>query len=159
VDGITEVYFKPLDRKLLVAGVKDYIACRKISEDYSTQLKAEPREELRKKIDAAGRQVETALMNAYSTVLKHSVKNGFQTVSLVQFKDSLDVQINYNVPAALIDAGTEWLLEKVGFNTLKTNNLLPTLEQGVKVKDVYEAFLRFDDKPMIKDVEAVRQSS
>jgi predicted AAA+ superfamily ATPase len=136
----------------LVAAVKDYLACRKISDDYATQLKPEPREELRKKIEAASKQVESALVNAYS------VKDGLQTISLKQFRDALDGQINYNLPTALMDGGTEWLLEKVGFNTLSNNNLVPTVDQNVKVKDVYEAFLRFDDKPMIKDSEAVRQS-
>lgn len=142
----------------LVAAIKDYLACRKISDDYATQLKPEPREELKKKIEAASKQVESSLVSAYSTVLKHSVKNGLQTVSLKQFRDALDGQINYNVPAALMDGGTEWLLEKVGFNTLKNNNLLPAPDRNIRVKDVYEAFLRFDDKPMIKDSEAVRQS-
>jgi predicted AAA+ superfamily ATPase len=142
----------------LVAATKDYLACRKISDDYATQLKPEPREELKKKIEAASKQVESALVNAYSTVLKHSVRNGLQTVSVKQFREALDGQINYNIPAALMDGGTEWLLEKVGFNTLKNNNLLPASDQNIRVKDIYEAFLRFDDKPMIKDSEAVRQS-
>jgi predicted AAA+ superfamily ATPase len=142
----------------LVAAIKDYLACRKISDDYATQLKPEPREELKKKIEAASKQVESALVNAYSTVLKHSVKNGLQTVTVKQFREALDGQINYNIPTALMDGGTEWLLEKVGFNTLKNNNLLPTSDQNIRVKDLYEAFLRFDDKPMIKDSEAVRQS-
>ena len=32
---------------------------------------------------------------------------------------------------------------------------MPTVEKPVKVNDVYEAFLRFDDKPMILNAEAV----
>ncbi|MGI9054645.1 MAG: hypothetical protein ACR2F2_02450 [Pyrinomonadaceae bacterium] len=36
--------------------------------------------------------------------------------------------------------------------------MLPTLENPVKVKDIYEAFIRFDDKPMITGAEAVRKS-
>jgi len=41
---------------------------------------------------------------------------------------------------------------------LKNNNLFPTLEQCIRVKDVYEAFLRFDDKPMISGPDAVAKS-
>ncbi len=52
----------------------------------------------------------------------------------------------------------EWLLESVGLSTLKNNNLLPTTENAIKAKDVYEAFLRFDDKPMITGPEAVAKS-
>lgn len=52
----------------------------------------------------------------------------------------------------------EWLLGAVGLRTLRNNNLLPTLEQSVKVRDVYETFIRFDDKPMITSGEAVQKS-
>ncbi len=72
-----------------------------------------------------------------------------------QFKESLDAQINTNIFAALKEE--EWLLESVGLNTLSKNNLIPTPEQPIKVKDVYEAFLRFDDKPMITGIGAVSQ--
>src|SRR5690606_9293954 len=41
---------------------------------------------------------------------------------------------------------------------LKNNNLLPTPEQAIKAKDIFEAFLRFDDKPMITGPEAVARS-
>src|SRR5690606_14586020 len=41
---------------------------------------------------------------------------------------------------------------------LKNNNLLPTIDQAIKAKDIYEAFLRFDDKPMITGPEAVARS-
>jgi hypothetical protein len=36
--------------------------------------------------------------------------------------------------------------------------LLPSVEQPIKVKDVFEAFIRFDDKPMITDSGAVQKS-
>lgn len=142
----------------LSAAVKDFLACKKIMDDYASQLKPDAREDLRKKIEQSGKQVEVALVSAYSTVIKHSVKLGLQTVSLKQFKESLDTQINSNLPAQLLDSSTEWLLERVGFNTLSRNNLVPSTDRSVKVKDVYEAFLRFDDKPMIKNQEAIRQS-
>ena len=73
-----------------------------------------------------------------------------------QFKDSIDSQINTNIIEALKEE--EWLLESVGLSTLKNNNLLPTPEQAIKAKDIFEAFLRFDDKPMITGPEAVARS-
>ncbi|MBM2834398.1 MAG: hypothetical protein HW406_1559 [Candidatus Brocadiaceae bacterium] len=73
-----------------------------------------------------------------------------------QFKDNLESQINNNIISALKE--DEWLLESVGLGTLKSNNLLPTPEQAVKAKDIYEAFIRYDDKPMITRAEAVAKS-
>src|SRR5690606_19224900 len=52
----------------------------------------------------------------------------------------------------------EWLLDAVGLSTLRNNNLLPTIDNPIKTKDIYEAFLRFDDKPMITGKEAVSRS-
>ena len=141
---------------ILMNSVKEYLACQKISSDYNSQLERDQKEDLRKKIEEAGKQVETALVNAYSTVLKYSVKNGLQSLSVKQFRETLDAQINYNVLDAL--KTEEWLLDKIGLGTLRTNNLLPTFEKSVKVKDVYEASIRFDDKPMITNAEAVKAS-
>ena len=73
-----------------------------------------------------------------------------------QFKESLDTQINSNLVSALKDE--EWLLESVGLGTLRNNNLLPTETQPIKAKEVYEAFIRFDDKPMIIGADAVARS-
>ena len=50
------------------------------------------------------------------------------------------------------------MLESVGLGVLRKNNLLPNPENSIKCKDVYEAFLRFDDKPMIVGAEAVNRS-
>jgi len=41
---------------------------------------------------------------------------------------------------------------------LKKNNLLPTVENPVQTKAVYEAFVKFDDKPMISNLDAVQNS-
>jgi predicted AAA+ superfamily ATPase len=140
----------------LVQAIKDYLACKKISDDYGSQLDPDQKQELKKKIEDASKQADTALVNAYSTLLKYSVKNGLVQVAMKQFRDTLDSQINYNAVTTLKDE--EWLLESVGLNTLKSNNLLPTVESPVKAKDVYEAFLRFDDKPMIINSEALQKS-
>ncbi len=149
--GVTEKGKSSLSNVL-----REYLACKKISEDYASQLERDQKEELRKKIEDENKKVETALVNAYSTVLKFSVKNGLQTLTVKQQKESLDKQIGENVFDAL--KTEEWLLDSVGLGTLRNTNLLPTLEQSVKVKDIYEAFIRFDDKPLITNPEAVRKS-
>lgn len=140
----------------LKSDVTDYLSCLKISSDYQSQLDAEQRKDLDKRIKEASGQVDSSLVAAYSIVLKYSVKNGIDKLVIKQFKDSFESQINNNVITALKDE--EWLLESVGLGTLRNNNLLPTKEQAIKAKDVYEAFIRFDDKPMITGVEAVAKS-
>jgi len=154
----TMLFLAPSDYGLiqLVVAVKDYLACKQISDDYSSQLERDQKEDLRKKIEDASKQAEVALVNAYSTVLKFSVKNRFELLTVKQFKETFDGQINTNVFSALKDE--EWLLDSIGLGTLRNNNLLPTTETPIKAKDVYEAFIRFDDKPMITDAEAVRKS-
>lgn len=136
--------------------IKNYLACHKINSEYSSQLNTEQKTDIRKRIDEASRQSDISLVSAYSITLKYSVKNGIDTLVIKQFKESLDSQINSNVIGALKEE--EWLLESVGLSTLKNNNLLPTLEQPIKAKDVFEAFIRFDDKPMITGPEAVSKS-
>lgn len=140
----------------LIIAVKEFLACKKISEEYNSQLERDQKDELNKKIEDENKRVETALVNAYTTILRHSVKNGLQTLTVKQFKESLDGQINNNVYDAL--KTEEWLLDSVGMLTLQIQNLLPTTEQSIKAKDVYEAFIRFDDKPMISNPEAVQKS-
>ena len=136
--------------------IKNYLACQKISSEYSSQLNNEQKTDIKRRIEDAGRQSDISLVSAYSILAKYSVKNGIETLVLKQFKDSLDSQINNNLIAALKEE--EWLLESVGLSTLNNNNLLPTPEHAIKAKDVYEAFLRFDDKPMVTGPEAVSKS-
>ncbi|MDX2278440.1 MAG: DUF499 domain-containing protein [Saprospiraceae bacterium] len=136
--------------------IKNYLACHKINSEYSSQLNNEQKIDIRRRIDEANKQSDISLVTAYSLVIKYSVKSGIETLVIKQFKDSLETQINTNVIAALKEE--EWLLESVGLPTLEKNNLLPTPEQAIKAKDVFEAFLRFDDKPMITGPEAVSKS-
>jgi hypothetical protein len=133
--------------------VKNYLACQKISSEYGSQLTNEQKTDIKRRIEEANKQSDTSLVSAYSIVVKYSVKNGPERLILKQFKDSLDSQINSYLISALKDE--EWLLESVGISVLKNNNLFPSIEQSIKVKDVYDAFLRFDDKPMIIGSDAV----
>jgi hypothetical protein len=136
--------------------VKNFLACQKINLEYSSQLNNEQKADIRKRIDDASKLADISLTSSYSILAKYSVKTGIETLVIKQFKDSLDSQINNNVIAALKEE--EWLLESVGLGTLRNNNLLPTSQHPIKVKDIFEAFLRFDDKPMIMGPEAVSKS-
>jgi len=135
--------------------IRNYLACQKISNDYNSQLTQDQKSDIRRRIEDANKQSDGSLVSAYAIVLKYSVKNGVERLIIRQFKESIDAQINTNIIAALKEE--EWLLESVGLNTLSKNNLIPTPEQPIKVKEVYEAFLRFDDKPMITGIGAVSQ--
>ena len=136
--------------------VKNYLACHKINSEYSSQLNNEQKADIRRRIDDANKQADISLVSAYSIVAKYSVKNGIETIVAKQFKDSLDSQININIIGALKEE--EWLLESIGLSTFKKHNLLPTPEQSLKAKDIFEAFIRYDDKPMITGSEAVSKS-
>ena len=133
--------------------VRDYLACQKIRTEYSSQLEREQAEDIRKKMEDASKQSDVALAKAYSIVVKYAVKTGIAVLNIGEAKESLDNQINTNVVAQL--KNEEWLLEAVGLGMLRRNNLLPTPTQSIKIKDVYETFLRFDDKPMITGENAV----
>ena len=52
----------------------------------------------------------------------------------------------------------EWILKSIGRAKLYGNNLLPEIERPINVQDLYETFLRFDDKPMIASRDAIRNT-
>ncbi len=136
--------------------IKNYLACQKISLEYNTQLNTEQKADIKRRIDDSSKQAESSLVSAYSIMIKYSAKSGIETIVMKQFKDSIDSQIINNITNTLKEE--EWLLDAVGLSTLRNNNLLPTIENAIKTKDIYEAFLRFDDKPMITGKEAVSRS-
>ena len=140
----------------LQSDVRDYLACSKISFEYANQLEKDQKDEVKRKVEESSKQSEVSLVAAYSILVKFSVKNGVEKLLLRQFKESLDSQINNNVISTLKDE--EWLLDAVGLGILRNNNLLPSEENAIKVKDIYEAFIRFDDKPMISGINAIQTS-
>jgi predicted AAA+ superfamily ATPase len=154
----TILFLVPQDGSLgkLQSEVRDYLACQKISSDYSSTLEKDQKDDVRKRSDEASKNADTNMAVTYSILVKYSSQNDCQLLSIKEFKDSFDAQINSNIVEAL--KTEEWLLDAVGLGVLRKNNLLPTVEASVKCKDIYEAFLRFDDKPMITGVEAVNKS-
>jgi predicted AAA+ superfamily ATPase len=140
----------------LYKDVTEYLSCLKIKEDYKTQLEKDQLDDLKQKIEEYARSVESSICTAYSIIAKHSLKIGIVKLDLKQFKDNFDHQIN----SIIIDTlkKEEWLLDSIGLGLLRKNNLFPTEENPIRTKDVYEAFVRFDDKPMIANLDAVQNS-
>ena len=143
-------------RLALYNEVKEYLACIKIEEEYRTTLEQDQKRELKTRIDEAERKMQRELVTAYGSIHKYSASKGIQTYEVRQFAESLDRQISINIYAKLKDE--ELLLESIGLNTLRKNNLLPVDGNPVQVTRVVEAFIRFDDKPMITDRSAVKDS-
>ena len=140
----------------LISYVKEYISCAKIKEEYQSQLEIEQLQDIKKRIDETNNKTERALCSAYNIILKYTNKDGIKRINIKNFNNSFENQLNDTVIELL--KNEEWLLDSVGLNLLKKNNLLPSIETPVKVKDIYEAFIRFDDKPMITGANAIQTS-
>jgi hypothetical protein len=132
--------------------LREYLACDKIIKEYGSQLDAEQRKDVadRKKLSADAAKEQ--LIHAYNTVVKCE-RDTLKTQEIISFTSDFAVQISVNTLQELHDNG--WVLRRIGLNIINRNGLMPTVEKPVKVNDVYEAFLRFDDKPMILNAEAV----
>ena len=135
--------------------VRDYLACNKIKGDYANQLEKDQAETINKTMNESTKSVDSSLAIAYSLVVKYSARDGVKLLKIDQFRDNISNQVN-SIVAKLYEE--EWMLKAVGYNTLKNNNLVPTPNNPIKVKDVHDAFLRFDDKPMIANRDAIQNS-
>jgi len=136
--------------------LREFIACNKIRSDYAGQLSTEQKNELSEKIKELNRKIDRSLCVAYSLIIKAGAKGTIEKLQIRQFKDTIDLQFNSNI--LQLSKDEEWLLEGVGFGLLQNNGLIPTVESPVKVKNLYEAFLRFNDKPMITGLQAIQNS-
>jgi hypothetical protein len=136
--------------------IQEYLACQRVREEYRGQLETDQKEDLKRRLSEASKKIDTNLVNTYVNVVKYSAKEGLKSLKVKIFKDRIDYQINSSIREYLIEE--EWLIEGVGLNLLKKHNLFPTKENPVQVKKAFEAFLRFDDKPLITNVEAFRNS-
>ena len=135
--------------------IRDHMACDRIGREYSSQLEREQKDELRRRSEESSRAVDTALVKAYSILVKFSAMNGPAQLSIKTFRDRMDVQIQDAIIRTLKEE--EWLLEKVGLQTLREASLLPQRGKPIRVRDVYEAFIRYDDKPMVTGTGAVQE--
>jgi hypothetical protein len=132
------------------------MACNKIRSDYSTQLSTEQKNDLQGKVQELNKKVDKSISVAYCLVVKAGAMGKIEKLNITNFRDTIDIQFNANILQKLKDE--EWLLEGVGYGKLQELNLIPTIETPVKVRDVYEAFLRYNDKPMLTGVQAIQNS-
>lgn len=132
--------------------LREYLACDKILSEYSGQLDAEQRKDVLDRKKQSGDAAREQLIHAYNTVVK-CVRDNLQTQEIVSFASEFASQISVNTLNELHENG--WVLRRIGLNIINRHGLMPTVEKPVKVYDLYDAFLRFDDKPMILNAEAI----
>lgn len=140
-------------RASLNTKLADFLACNKILSDYSGALERDQKTEIESRKRTYDNELSEALIQAYSVVLKHSAKGGISRYNLHNFSRDFSSQLSMNMLSELRDE--EWILDSVGRKTLDDNSLLPTVGAPVPVKLLYEAFLKYDDKPMISGPDAI----
>jgi hypothetical protein len=136
--------------------ITEYLACVKIRDEYQGQLETEQKNDVKGKIDSHNQTIDRSIVSAYTVIAKHSSQKGISTLAVKEFKDQIDRQIVAVIQSVLVEE--EWLLPKIGMNELKKLNLIAAPDSPIRAKDVYEAFLRYDDKPMITNISAVQES-
>lgn len=135
--------------------VKEYLACQKVRDDYRSQMDADQKEDIRRKLEESNRDANKALVTAYSVLAKWK-KDGLETIQIKEFSSTIEQQVGQVIYELLLNE--EWLLSRVGYRLLERNNLTPTPGHPVAVQKVYESFLRFSDFPMITGPEAIKES-
>lgn len=138
---------------VLESRLRDYLACRKILSEYAGQLDTEQRRDIQQRQSTFETQAKEALIHAYTVVIRCSKMGGFDAFEVGNFASDISTQIFSNIINAMKDE--EFLVDSLGRALLSKHNLLPEVDRPIKVYDLYEAFLRFDDKPMISSEQAI----
>ena len=136
--------------------LKDYLACNKIITEYSGRLERDQNTEVQNRKREYERGVDEALIRAYSIVIKYSARDGIDSYELKNYAADFSSQIRQNLMSEIIEE--EWVIKSIGRNLLDRINMLPDVNRPIKVKELYETFLRFDDKPMITGPSAVAET-
>lgn len=148
----SEIGLGMLHSKLL-----EYLACTKIQTEYSGQIEPEQKKDILDRKSEYDKQANALLISAYNIVCKYSASEGLEKIELKNFAQDFSTQLNHNLFENIKEE--EWLLDRtIGLGILRSSGLYPTLEQPIQICDLYEAFLRYDDKPMIHGVETVSRS-
>ena len=135
--------------------LREYLACDKIMTEYSSQLDQDQRKDIADRKRVSGDAAKEQLIHAYNTVVKCE-RDTLRTQEIGMFATDFAAQITVKTLSELHENGV--VLRKIGLNIINRNGLMPTIEKPVKVNELYEAFLRFDDKPMILNVDAVKDT-
>jgi hypothetical protein len=137
---------------ILADKVRNYLACKTIKDEYTT-LDQDQKEDVKRRLGDAECQLLQALINAYTTIVKYSTMEGATVVSVHETCPTFHDYLSSRVLPLLKDE--ELLITNIGQGLLKENNLFPIPDKPVKMKEVYDAFLRFDDKPFLAGASAV----
>ena len=135
--------------------LREYLACDKIMTEYNSQLDQDQRKDIADRKRMSGDAAKEQLIHAYNTVVKCE-RDTLRTQEISTFATDFAAQITVKTLSELHENGV--VLRKIGLNIINRNGLMPTIEKPVKVNELYEAFLRFDDKPMILNVDAVKDT-
>lgn len=151
----TLLFLLPSPRGLarLRNALHEVAALEAIQRDYGTQLDAEQRDDLHKRLEAARKTVLESLSGAYTHVARIEGQNVL-AVPLSEIKPSFSEHLQAVWHQLVEDE--EWVLRRVGALKLQEVSLVPT-DGGIRIKDAVEAFLRYTDKPMIASRDAVLQ--
>lgn len=136
--------------------LKDYLACNKIITEYSGRLERDQNTEVQNRKREYERGVDEALIRAYSIVIKYSARDGIDSYELKNYAADFSSQIRQNLMSEIIEE--EWVIKSIGRNLLDRINMLPDVNRPIQVKELYETFLRFDDKPMITGSSAIAET-
>jgi hypothetical protein len=142
-------------RAALSMKLRELLACDKILSEYSSQLDTEQRKDVAERKRLSADAAKEQLIHAYNTVVKCE-RETLRTQEISTFATDFATQITIKALSELHENGI--VLRKIGLNIINRNGLMPTVEKPVKVNELYEAFLRFDDKPMILNVDAVKDT-
>ena len=141
-----------MGRATLSMKLREQLACSRILTEYGSQLDAEQKKDVAERKRQSEQAAKEQLIHAYATVVK-CVRDELRTYDVQNFAGELDQQVTEGIMNELIAAG--WVLRRIGMGVIERNGLKPTLEKPVRVQEVYEAFLHYDDKPMIRNIQAV----
>jgi hypothetical protein len=134
--------------------VQDYLATKKIR-DTQTMLDDDQRKLIGRRLAEVDAEVNSVLVAGYSIVAK--VQRGeISMETLPTHAASMELQLQDKLPGFLKDQ--QWLLDRIGYRLLDRNKLTPQPGKPISAQQVYEAFLRFDNFPMITGPEAVQNS-
>ena len=136
--------------------LKDYLACTKIITEYSGRLERDQNAEVQNRKREYEHGVDEALIRAYNIAIKYSAKDGIESYELKNYAGDFSSQIRMNLMNEIMEE--EWVIKFIGRNLLDRINMLPEVNRPIAVKDLYETFLRFDDKPMIVGASAISET-
>ena len=133
--------------------LKDYLACEKILSEYSGRLEKDQHIEVQNRKREYEKGVDDALIRAYNVAIKYSARDGIDSYELKNYASDFSSQVRQNLMSEIQEE--EWVIKSIGRNLLDRINMLPEAGKNIQVKELYETFLRFDDKPMILGPSAI----